>query len=58
VAQLYSQAPGSLYIAFYGSQGCGGGVLTRLHMGFEVFTVETIQLDLLRYVVSIFRVEA
>jgi hypothetical protein len=33
VAQLYPQAPGSLWIAFYDSQGCGGDILTRLHMG-------------------------
>jgi hypothetical protein len=34
VAQLNSQALGSLFIAFiafYDSQGCGGGILTRLH---------------------------
>jgi hypothetical protein len=33
VAQLYPQAPGLLFIAFYNSQGYGGGVLTRLHAG-------------------------
>jgi hypothetical protein len=32
VAQLYPQAPGSLSIAFYDSQGYGGGILTLLHM--------------------------
>jgi hypothetical protein len=32
MAQLYSQALGSLYIAIYDSQGYGGGILTRLHM--------------------------
>jgi hypothetical protein len=31
VAQLYPQAPGSLLVAFYDSQGYGGGILTRLH---------------------------
>jgi hypothetical protein len=31
VAQLYPQAPGSLFIAFYDSQGDGGGILTCLH---------------------------
>jgi hypothetical protein len=31
VAQLYPQAPGSLYVAVYDSQGYGGGTLTRLH---------------------------
>jgi hypothetical protein len=33
VAQLYPQAPGSLFVAFYGSQGYDGGILTRLHTG-------------------------
>jgi hypothetical protein len=33
VAQLYPQATGSLYVAFYGSQGNGGGILTRIHTG-------------------------
>jgi hypothetical protein len=29
--QLYPQAPGSLFVAFYWSQGYGGGILIRLH---------------------------
>jgi hypothetical protein len=33
VAQLYPQVPGSLFVAFYDSQGYGGGILTRLHKG-------------------------
>jgi hypothetical protein len=33
VAQLYPQAPGSLFVAFYDSQGYGGGILIRLHTG-------------------------
>jgi hypothetical protein len=33
VAQLYPQAPVSLFVAFYDSQGYGGGILIRLHMG-------------------------
>jgi hypothetical protein len=33
VAQLYPQAPGSFSVAFYGSQGYVGGILTRLHTG-------------------------
>jgi hypothetical protein len=33
VAQLYPRALGSLFAAFYDSQGCGGGILTRLHTG-------------------------
>jgi hypothetical protein len=31
-AQLYTQAPGSLFVASYYSQGYGGGVPPRLHM--------------------------
>jgi hypothetical protein len=31
VAQLYPQAPGSLFVAFYDWQGYGGGILTRLN---------------------------
>jgi hypothetical protein len=30
VAQLYHQALGSLFVAFYDSQGCGGGIRTCL----------------------------
>jgi hypothetical protein len=30
VAQLYPQAPGFLFVAFYASQGYGGGFLTLL----------------------------
>jgi hypothetical protein len=33
VAQLYSQAPGSLFVAFYDSQGYGEGNLIRLNTG-------------------------
>jgi hypothetical protein len=33
VAELYPQAAGSLFVAFYDSQGYGGGIRTRLHMG-------------------------
>jgi hypothetical protein len=33
VAQLHPQAPGSLFVAFYDSQGYGGGILTHLHTG-------------------------
>jgi hypothetical protein len=31
VAQLYPEAPGSLFIASYESQGYGGGIRPRLH---------------------------
>jgi hypothetical protein len=31
VAQLYPQAHGSLFVAFYDSRGYGGGILTLLH---------------------------
>jgi hypothetical protein len=33
VSQLYPEALGSLFVAFYDSQGCSGGILTRLYMG-------------------------
>jgi hypothetical protein len=33
VAQFYSQVQCSLFIAFYDSQGYGGGILTFLHTG-------------------------
>jgi hypothetical protein len=33
VAQLYPRALGSLFVAFYDSQGCGGDILTCLHTG-------------------------
>jgi hypothetical protein len=36
VAQLYSQAAGSLFVALYASQGYGGGILTRLQRGRSV----------------------
>jgi hypothetical protein len=32
-AKLYPQAPGSLFVAFYDSQGYGGVIPTRLHTG-------------------------
>jgi hypothetical protein len=35
VAQLYLQAPVSLFVAFYNSQGYGGGILSRLHAGYN-----------------------
>jgi hypothetical protein len=33
VAQLYSQALGSLFVVSYDSRGYGGGIRTRLHRG-------------------------
>jgi hypothetical protein len=33
VAQLYPQAPGSLFVAFQDSQGYAGGILTHRHTG-------------------------
>jgi hypothetical protein len=33
VAQLYLQAPGSLFLSFYDLQGYGGNALTSLHNG-------------------------
>jgi hypothetical protein len=35
VAHLYPQALGSLFVAFYDSQGYGGGIRPRLHTGFS-----------------------
>jgi hypothetical protein len=35
VARLYLQ--GSLFVAYYDSQGCGGGIRPRLHTGVLVF---------------------
>jgi hypothetical protein len=40
VAQLYPQAPGSLFVAFYYSQNYGGCILTRLHAGNKRFSVK------------------
>jgi hypothetical protein len=37
VAQLCPQAPGSLYVTFYGSKGYGGGILIRLNTEFVLF---------------------
>jgi hypothetical protein len=34
VAQIYPRALGSLSVASYDSQGCGGGILSRLHTGY------------------------
>jgi hypothetical protein len=33
MARLYPQALGSIFVASYDSQGCGGGTPTRLHAG-------------------------
>jgi hypothetical protein len=33
LARLYPHALGSILVAFYDSQGYGGGILTRLHTG-------------------------
>jgi hypothetical protein len=33
VAQLHPQAPGSLFVGSYDSQGYGGGIRPRLHTG-------------------------
>jgi hypothetical protein len=37
VAQLYPQVLDSLFVAFYGWEGYGGGILTHLHMGERTF---------------------
>jgi hypothetical protein len=36
VAQLYPQELGSLFIVFFYSQGCGGSILTCLHIEIKV----------------------
>jgi hypothetical protein len=36
VVQLYSQAPGFLFVPFYYSKGYGGSILARLHKGFNL----------------------
>jgi hypothetical protein len=33
VAQLYPQAPSSLFVTFYDSQGYGGDILIKFHTG-------------------------
>jgi hypothetical protein len=33
VVKVYSRALGSLFVTSYDSQGYGGGILTRFHMG-------------------------
>jgi hypothetical protein len=38
LAQLYPQALGSLFVSSYDSQGCGGGILTHLHTGFDAWS--------------------
>jgi hypothetical protein len=42
VTQLHPQAPGSIFVTFYDSQGYGGGTLTRLHMGTKVLLLNFI----------------
>jgi hypothetical protein len=43
VAQLYLQAPGSLFVASYDSQACCGGIRLRLHMRMKtVFHINNI----------------
>jgi hypothetical protein len=43
VAQLYPQAPGSFPVAFFDSQGYGGGILTRLNTrGIIIIIITTI----------------
>jgi hypothetical protein len=40
VARLYPQALGSLFLASYDSQGYGGGIRPRLHMGHWLIQVK------------------
>jgi hypothetical protein len=41
VAQLYPQAPGSIFVASYDSQGYGGGIRPRLHAVCELRALDT-----------------
>jgi hypothetical protein len=43
VAQLYAQAPGSFFVAFYGSLGYGGGILIRLHTGIYAYEYKQVK---------------
>jgi hypothetical protein len=36
VARLYPQEVGSIFVAFYDSQGYGGGIRPRLHTGSDL----------------------
>jgi hypothetical protein len=45
VAQLYPQALGSLFVTSYDSQGYGGGIRTRLHMGVYKYVPPAINLN-------------
>jgi hypothetical protein len=44
VAQLYLQALGSLFISSYDSQGYGGGIRTRLHMGLSIIFSQLLEI--------------
>jgi hypothetical protein len=48
VAQIYPQALGSLFVAFYDLQGCGGVILSNPppHGGVKTITVHNIQMSL------------
>jgi hypothetical protein len=52
VAQFYPQAPGSLFVAFYDSQGYGGDILTRLHTGDILIYVHLIMNYLVFFIIS------
>jgi hypothetical protein len=42
VAQLHPQAPGSIFVTFYDSQGHSGGILTYHHTGISLNSVREI----------------
>jgi hypothetical protein len=44
VAQLYAQAPDSVFVAFYDWQGYGGSILTRLHTEYLLVILSTKEL--------------
>jgi hypothetical protein len=50
VAQLSPQELGFLFIAFYDSQGYGGGILTHLHIRTEIDTAYSLCVHYVFYV--------
>jgi cadmium resistance protein CadD (predicted permease) len=53
VAQLYPQAPGSLFIAFYYSQDCAEIILTCLTWGLLVYILTKINIFITRRLTDI-----
>jgi hypothetical protein len=53
VAQLYPRALGSLLVASYDSQGCGGGILTRLQTDANQSAIQLIESSFVLLVTSL-----